>query len=122
MTHWTLIFVAAGANVFLNLALKRAGQGLDTGSGLGPLVISIFTSGWMWLAGISAVVLLSAFVAAIRVYSLSMTYTAVTAIAMVALTLIGVAFQNEQISLLRGLGLATIVAGLVLTAMGTAGA
>lgn len=116
INHWLLIFIAAGANVALNLCLKKGGQGLETGS-LGRLIVSILSSGWMWLAVISAVVLLSAFVAAIRVYSLSLTYTAVTALAMVSLTVIGALFQHEVITMTRMAGLGLIVAGLVVTAM-----
>lgn len=116
MHHWLLIFIAAGSNVALNLFLKKGGQGLDT-SGLGPLVLSIMRSGWMWLAVISAVALLSAFVAAIRIYSLSLTYTAVTALAMVTLTVIGAMFQQEVVNMTRIAGLGLIVAGLVVTAL-----
>lgn len=118
-THWTLILIAALANVALNLCLKKAGQGLDTSS-IGTIAIGVLRSGWMWLAGISAVILLSAFVAAIRTYSLSLTYTAVTAIAMVTLTAIGAALQTEQINLLRIAGLTLIVLGLVVSAIASA--
>lgn len=116
MNHWILIFVAAGSNVALNLFLKKGGQSLDT-TGLLPLVLSILKSGWMWLAVFSAVALLTAFVSAIRIYSLSLTYTAVTALAMVTLTTIGALFQQEVIGLTRVAGLGLIVAGLVVTAM-----
>ncbi|MBO9456335.1 hypothetical protein J7376_13510 [Paracoccus sp. R12_1] len=116
MNHWLLIVIAAGSNVALNLCLKKGGQSLDTGS-LWRLVLSILSSGWMWLAVISAVALLTAFVAAIRIYSLSLTYTAVTALAMVTLTVVGALFQQEVINLTRVAGLSLIVAGLVVTAM-----
>lgn len=115
MTHWILIFVAAGSNVALNLFLKKGGQGLDAS---GPLALagSILSSVWMWCAVASAVVLLSAFVSAIRLYSLSLTYTAVTALAMIALTIIGALFQQETMTLARVAGLGLIVAGLVVSA------
>lgn len=115
MSHWTLILIAAAANVALNLLLRQGGKSLNTSSPR-ELVVSLLLSPWMWLAALSAIVLLTAFVAAIRVYSLSLTYTAVTASAMVALTALGAALQYEQISGMRGAGLALIVAGLVLTA------
>ncbi len=115
MTHWTLILVAAGANVVLNLCLKRGGQGLDA-SGPAALAWSVLASPWMWLAGLSAVALLGAFVAAIRLYSLSLTYTAVTALAMVSLTVIGALFQGETVGAARAAGLGLIVAGLAVTA------
>jgi multidrug transporter EmrE-like cation transporter len=115
MNHWTLILIAAAANVGLNLCLKQGGRGLNTASAR-ELVISLLLSPWMWLAVASAVVLLTAFVAAVRVHSLSMTYTAVTALAMVSLTAIGMGMQQEPFSLARIAGLAMIVAGLVVSA------
>ena len=116
INHLGLILIAACANVALNLLLKQGARGLDT-SGLVPLIGSLILSIWFWLACLSAAVLLTAFVTAIRSYSLSLTYTAVTALAMVALTLLGVAMQTEQVSLLRGVGLTLIVSGLVVTAL-----
>lgn len=116
MTHWLLIFAAAGSNVALNLFLKKGGQGLDAS---GPLVLatSILSSVWMWFAMASAVVLLTAFISAIRLYSLSLTYTAVTALAMIALTIIGALFQQETLTLARIAGLGLIVAGLIVSAL-----
>ncbi len=116
MNHWTLILIAAGANVILNLCLKQGGRGLDT-SGIGTLVASILLSPWMWAAVGSAAVLLSAFIAAVRIYSLSLTYTAVTALAMVCLTVIGVVLHQEVASPGRIVGLALIIAGLIVMAL-----
>lgn len=116
MNHWLLIIVAAGSNVALNLCLKKGSQGLDT-SGPLDLALSILLSAWMWLAVASAVLLLASFVWAIRLYSLSLTYTAVTAMAMVALTAIGATLGGEALSVPRILGLSLIVAGLVVTAL-----
>lgn len=116
MNHWVLIVIAAGSNVALNLSLKKGGQALDVSSPW-TIVMSILTSGWMWLAVVSAGFLLTAFVAAIRLYSLSLTYTAVTALAMVLLTVIGVMLHQESLNPARIAGLALIIAGLALTAM-----
>lgn len=115
MNHWTLIVIAASANVALNLLLKKGGQHLDT-TNIGPLFLSILGSAWMWMAVISAGLLLTAFIAAIRIYSLSLTYTAVTALAMVSLTVIDVMVQQEPIGVGRSLGLGLIVSGLLVTA------
>ncbi len=116
MTHWLLITVAALSNVALNLCLKKGGAGLNVSSPW-TLFLSILTSGWMWLAVLSAGLLLTSFVAAIRQYSLSLTYTAVTALAMVLLTVIGVLLQNESINSARIAGLGLIIAGLAVTAV-----
>lgn len=115
-THWLLILVAAVSNVALNLCLKKGGVGLNVSSPW-TIILSILTSGWMWLAVLSAGVLLTSFVAAIRLYSLSLTYTAVTALAMVMLTVIGVLLQQESINTARIAGLALIIAGLAVTAL-----
>lgn len=116
MNHWLLIVIAASANVALNLCLKKGGQALNVST---PWTIaqSVLTSGWMWLGVLSAGLLLTAFVSAIRLYSLSLTYTAVTALAMVMLTAISVLLQQESINAARVAGLALIIAGLVVTAV-----
>lgn len=118
MNHWSLILIAAGANVLLNLCLQKGGRGLNT-AGLRELIASILLSPWMWAAVFSAVVLLSAFVTAVRVHSLSLTYTAVTALAMVMLTAIGMGLQQETFSIWRIAGLGLIISGLLVTALAT---
>ncbi len=115
MTHWTLILVAAAANVFLNLFLRQTGRSISTAS-LWDIIIGLITSPWAWLSVLSAGVLLTAFVAAPRVYSLSLTYAAVTSIAMVALTLVSVGLQMETLSMARVLGLGLIVSGILVSA------
>lgn len=114
MQHWALILTAAGANVALNLFLKKGGQLIDTSSPK-AFILSILSSGWIWLAVFSGGLLLAAFVTAIRSYSLSLTYTAITAIAMVTLTVIDSFILQETMSSLRVAGLTLIVAGLLLT-------
>lgn len=115
MTHWTLIFIAAAANVILNLCLRQTGKAVDPSS-VGTLIVSLLTTPWAWVSGISALVLVSAFVVAVRTYSLSLTYTAVTAIAMVALTAVSASLQYETVSGMRMAGLAFIVVGLAISA------
>lgn len=117
--HWILIAVAASANVVLNLCLKQMGQSIEVKSPLG-LVSSLILSPWAWASALSAMVLLGAFVTAVRTFSLSLTYTAVTALAMVALTVVSVALKVETISLTRVAGLVLIVSGLILSARGHA--
>jgi len=116
MTHWTLILIAAGANILLNLSLRQTGRSINTES-LGSIVTGLIISPWAWVSCLFAGVLLTAFVAAIRVYSLSLTYAAVTAIAMVGLTAVSVALQIETISATRAIGLALIVTGILVSAM-----
>lgn len=119
MYHWTLIAVAAGANVVLNLCLKQVGHSIDLRSP-GAFVLSLLLSPWAWASVISAMVLLGAFVTAVRSFSLSLTYTAVTALAMVVLTVVSVTLKLESITATRAAGLALIVAGLLLSARGAA--
>lgn len=118
MTHLVLILIAVAANLGLNLSLKAGAKHLRTG-GAAELAASVVLNPWFWVAGVNAVILLAAFITAIRSYSLSLTYTAVTALAMVSLTILGAAMQWEEINLLRWLGLALIISGLVLSALTT---
>ena len=115
MTQWTLILIAAGAKILLNLSLRQMGRSVSTDS-IMSIATSLFLSPWTWISCLWAVVLLSAFVAAIRVYSLSLTYAAVTAIAMVGLTAASVALQMETLSVGRMVGLTLIVAGILVSA------
>lgn len=115
MMHWALILLAASANVVLTLCLRQAARSYAPGGPLaGPLL-----SPWAWLSVLSAAVLLGTFMVAIRSFSLSLTYTAITAIVMVSLTLIGVVLQHETVNLGRALGLGLIVTGLVVSALAT---
>lgn len=117
--HWGLILTAASANVVLNLSLHRLARGVDVESAR-SLVASALLSAWFWLSFLSAVILLGAFLVAIRSFSLSLTYTAVTATAMVALTTIGAVWQMETINAMRILGLTLIVVGLLVSAFADA--
>lgn len=116
--HWMLILLAAGANVVLNYALRQTSRGVDLTTAKTALA-SLILSPWALLAVISGTVLVGAFMVAIRHYSLTLTYTAVTALAMVSLTLIGIALQQEEASLGRLAGLTLIIAGLVVAARAT---
>jgi len=115
MTHWMLIIIAASANIVLNLCLRQTGRAISTDS-LGSIIWGLITTPWAWLSVLSAGVLLTAFVAAIRVHSLSLTYAAVTAIAMVGLTIVGVLLQFETVNSMRVAGLGLIVAGILVSA------
>ena len=118
MMHWTLIIIAATANVVLNLSLKQTARSPASG---GPVevMVGVLLSPWAWLSVLSGAILVGAFATAIRTFSLSLTYTAITAIAMVALTVIGALLGNEAVSPGRTIGLILIVTGLVVTAFAT---
>jgi multidrug transporter EmrE-like cation transporter len=118
MMHWTLILLAAAANVVLNLCLRQTARGLDVSTPQ-SILLSVLGSPWSWAAMVSGLALLGLFVAAVRTFPLSLTYTAVTALAMVALTALGVILQLESVSAIRVAGLGLIVAGLMVTAWAT---
>lgn len=115
MSHWTLICIAAAANVFLNLSLRQIGRQINIASAE-KFLLSLLSSPWTWLSIAGATVLVAAFVAAVRTYSLSLTYTAVTTLAIFALTVISVTLRYETISTLRVVGLVLIIVGLILCA------
>ncbi|MEM7318460.1 MAG: hypothetical protein AAF408_05495 [Pseudomonadota bacterium] len=114
--HVALIMIAAVANILLNLCLKMGAKGLDL-TGPRALVLSIIQSLWMWAAVLAATTLLSAFVLAIRTHSLSVTYTAVTAVAMISLTTLDMIYFGEAPSVLRISGALAVIAGLAMIAL-----
>lgn len=117
MTHWALILIAAAANILLNLSLQQTGRSVNTDS-LWSIITGLILSPWAWFSILCAGVLLTAFVTAIRIHSLSLTYAAVTAIAMVGLTVVSVALQLETLNMARVLGLGLIVSGILVSAFG----
>lgn len=118
MTHWILILMAAAANVVLNLSLRQTARAFTPGLPR-EMLASVLLSPWVWLSVLSGTILIGAFVTAIRSFPLSLTYTAITATAMVALTLVGVLMEYETVNFGRAVGLALIVTGLVVSAMAT---
>lgn len=117
--HWALILTAAASNVILNLSLKALSRSVPTGVPLSETLSRILLGPWFWLSGVSGVLLVGCFMLAIRSFSLSLTYTAITALAMVVLTGIGVALQQDEMTIGRGVGLLLIVSGLIVTAWAT---
>lgn len=118
MTHWILILIAAAANVVLNLCLRQAARAFVPGSPR-EMLAGLLLSPWPWLSVLSGLLLVGTFAVAIRSFPLSLTYTAITAIAMVALTLVGMLLQYETVTFGRAVGLMLIVTGLVVSAMAT---
>lgn len=116
--HWLLILIAAAANVVLNLSLRQTARSFSGGP-LGAMLKSVLLSPWTWVSVASGILLVGAFIIAIRSFSLSLTYTAITAIAMVCLTLIGVVLEYESVNLGRAVGLVLIIAGLIVSAWAT---
>ena len=62
MTHWTLILIAAGANILLNQCLRQTGRSVNTES-LTSIITGLILSPWAWASCLCAAVLLTAFVA-----------------------------------------------------------
>jgi multidrug transporter EmrE-like cation transporter len=113
---WVLIVIAAASNVVLNHSLRLISRGVDLSSSR-SMVSTLFVSPFVLVAFFSGALLVGSFMIAIRHYSLSLTYTAVTALAMVSLTVLDIAVQNEALSIVRIVGLTLIVIGLICTAV-----
>ncbi|WP_151718186.1 hypothetical protein [Gemmobacter serpentinus] len=117
MMQYVLIGLAAISNVALNLSLKELSRGLETGS-VARLAATTLLSPWFWAAGISGVLLIGLFMAAIRQGSVAVTYIGVTAMAMVLLTIAAAVLHGDVPGLWRIAGLGLIVVGLGLTLAG----
>lgn len=115
MTQWILILVASSANIVLNMFLRQLGRSLDLTSYRGAAV-SIIASPWLWLSILSGFVLVFSFIAAIRSNPLSITYAAVSAIAMAGLTLLGLILQTEALTAAKVVGIALMLVGVLVSA------
>jgi|GEM_PF-3079282 len=111
---WILLSVAILANVATNLCLKKMATGIDLSESIVPLFVGVLTSIWFWAAAFSGVLLVGSYVLALKRIDLSASYAVVTSGALLLLTLYAVVGLGEHLSMLRGVGLVVIVAGIYL--------
>lgn len=105
--------IAVIANFVANLALKRAMQQAGSGS-LADILFALLASIWFWSGIISAVVLLGAYLFAIRTVPLGVSYATVTALTIALLTTWGFLLGSDSFSVIKIVGVTAIIAGLVL--------
>lgn len=105
--------IAVAANFTANLALKRA-MVHSGAEGLAATLLSLLGSLAFWIGIGSAMVLLGAYLYAIRTVPLGISYAAVTALNIALLTVWGVLSGADSFSALKMTGVAVIILGFIL--------
>ncbi|MEO1137362.1 MAG: hypothetical protein AAFW68_12280 [Pseudomonadota bacterium] len=116
MSAWGFIAAAVLANIATNVMLKKLMAGASNASGI-PLVIELVTSWWFWGAAISGVVLVGGYLLAIRTLDLSVSYSIVTASALIGISIASALLLGESLTLVKLAGIALIIAGIYLISM-----
>lgn len=109
--YWFALIVAIFANIFSNVAFKRAMEGASFESG-GSLLRTVGHQPWIWLGLGTAVILLGAYLFAIKRIPLSVAYPSVTGIAMVGIAVSGVVFLGETFPPIKWAALAAVIGGV----------
>jgi multidrug transporter EmrE-like cation transporter len=113
MSHWIALFLAIAGNVGGNIAFKHFVQTTD------------FQRSWilpggalwqpsLWIGGLFAATLLVCYLYAIRTIPLGVAYTVATSISIAGVTCAGVLLYGEAIGLRTAIGIAVVMAGVVL--------
>lgn len=105
--------IAVAANFTSNLALKRAMQQVE-GGGLFRTATTLAGSMAFWTGIGCALVLLAAYLYAIRTLPLGISYATVTGLNIALLTGWGVLSGTDPVSLIRMVGVGVIILGFVL--------
>lgn len=113
ITGFVFLGVAVVANLATNFSLKAAMRDLDTSS-VQAVLLGLVSSPWAWIGGMSGLLLLGFFMAAIRVLPLSVVYPVLTALAIVAMTGIEWWFQGVPVGLWKSVGLVLVIVGIAL--------
>lgn len=108
--------LAVAANFCANIALKRAMQGVG-GDSLREVITSLLFSWPFWVGIGAAVVLLSAYLFAIRILPLGTSYAAVTALTIALLTTWGFWTGSDPFTLAKVIGVMAIIIGFVLVTL-----
>lgn len=113
MSAWAFIAAAVLANVATNVMLKKLMAGAAAAGGI-PLLIELLTSWWFWGAAMSGIILVGSYLLAIRTLDLSVSYSIVTASALIGISIASALLLDESLSLAKLAGIALIIAGIYL--------
>lgn len=107
------LLLAICSNAFANVMLKRAMSGIEA-EGPGAVAAALLRSGAFWAGIAGAVVLLGAYLLAIRSLPLGPTYAAVTSVTIALLTAWGLTFGQESLGWMKLAGVGAVILGIVL--------
>ncbi|MBB4657967.1 DMT family transporter [Parvularcula dongshanensis] len=110
---WFLVGLAVCANVATNASLKRLMQTVTPRPAIG-FAFELMASPWAWIAGVSGMTLLGAYVLALRSLDLSTSYAVTTSAALIGITLVSITLLGEQATLTKLGGVGLVILGIVL--------
>ncbi|MEM9342749.1 MAG: SMR family transporter [Pseudomonadota bacterium] len=112
MSHWIALVLAIAGNVGANVAFKRFIQNAD------GTVLQAVKQPSLWIGLCLGGLLLVSYLYALRGLPLGLAYTFATSISIAGITLAGVLLYGETITLRSAVGIAVIMAGIVLLTTG----
>ena len=110
---WLALGLAVLFNVLANISLKLATAVMSESAS--PLTIrAALENVWLWIGGVSCVLLLLSYLYALRGIGLGTTYAAVTSLALILVTVLSSKIFGEPLTASKGIGIVAVIAGIVL--------
>jgi multidrug transporter EmrE-like cation transporter len=117
MTYWIALLLAVAANVGANIAFKSFVQNTDLKPDWSSFATAVAQPA-IWIGLGLGGSLLGAYLYALKGIPLSVAYTAATTLSIAGVTCAGVLIYGENFSPRVGVGIATVIAGVILIAKG----
>jgi multidrug transporter EmrE-like cation transporter len=115
MSHWLALVVCIAANILANISVKRAMDATPleaTWTGLRSALLQP----WLWLGVALAGIVFASYLYAIRGVPLSTAYPFTTSSATIGIALVGSLLFGEMLGWRGVLGIALVLAGLIVLA------
>ncbi len=113
MLSWIYIGAAIGANVLLNVFLKKTVSVLPPTFGVETVRQAVMTPA-AWGFAACAILAVGFYALAIRSIDLSIAYASVTSLALIGVTIAGALIFRETVSAVNIVGVALIIVGIIL--------
>ena len=110
--HWLWLIIAVVANVVTNVGLKMVAMRIDNAHAR-PELRGLITEPWLWTAFVAAGALVVAYILALRNLQLEVAYATVTSLALVGVSAASFVMFDERIAVLKIVGIALVIAGIV---------
>jgi multidrug transporter EmrE-like cation transporter len=110
---WLLLAVSVSATVLSNAMFKIAMNAFPSQVSWTSLFVFIFNP-FLWLGGLSCVVLLASYLFALRDLGLTNTYAINTSLSLVGVTIVSILAFREPVTMPALVGIAFVIAGIFL--------
>ncbi|MEM6712229.1 MAG: hypothetical protein AAF590_08095 [Pseudomonadota bacterium] len=110
---WALLCLAVASNIAANMAFKLAMASAPTELALTAIARFLFNP-YLWVGATCCGVLLLSYLTALRELELTISYAFVISLSLIGITVLSPVLLGDGLTMQRGLGVALVVAGLVL--------